>query len=165
MLSHNVFSPVVTPRGRLPDGSTQVCKKGSHMNWPHDVSFAQTLQILVSVLYYISLFYCFVNWTPEATIFRLVRFMPRFRHKIIPNTKFQKPEKQIWKNFKTKRKIQVSSFIRCAFVSSLQNSYRFSSFFLHSAEDSWNLTWRNVKREFIFIQLFCFHWLKYEKPM
>ena len=32
------------------------------------------------------------------------------------NTKFQKPEKQILKKFKIKRKIQVSSFIRCAFV-------------------------------------------------
>ena len=36
------------------------------MNWPHEVSFAQTIQIPVSVLYYICLFYCFVNWTPEA---------------------------------------------------------------------------------------------------
>ena len=36
------------------------------MNWPYEVSFAQTLQIPVSVLYFICLFYCFVNWTPEA---------------------------------------------------------------------------------------------------
>ena len=164
MLSHYIFSPVVTPRGRFPDGSTQVCKKRSHMNWPHEVSFAQTLQIPVSVLYFICLFYCFVNWTPEAPIFRLVRFMPRFRHKIkykIPKTRKNKYEK----NFKTKRKIQVSSFIRYAFVSCLQNSYRFSSFFLHLAEESWHWRWRNVKREFIFIKLFCFRWLKYEKPM
>ena len=85
------------------------------MNWPYEVSFAQTLQIPVSVLYFICLFYCFVNWTPEAPIFRLVWFMPRFRHKI--KYKISKTRKtDIEKKIKTKRKIQGSSFIRCAFV-------------------------------------------------
>ena len=76
------------------------------MNWPYEVSFAQTLQIPVSVLYFICLFYCFVNWTPEATIFRLVRFMPRFRHKI--KYKISKTRKtNIKKNSKLNAKYKV----------------------------------------------------------
>ena len=123
MLSHYIFSPVVTPRGRFPDGSTQVCKKRSHMNWPHEVSFAQTLQIPVSVLYFICLFYCFVNWTPEAPIFRLVRFMPRFRHKIkykIPKTR--KTNMKKFQNWKQNTSFQFYS-LRFCFFSSKQLSF------------------------------------------
>ena len=164
MLSHYVFSPVVTPRGRFPDGSSQVCKKRSLMNWPQDVSFAQTIQILVSVLYYICLFYCFVNWTPEAPIFRLVRFMPRFRHKIkykIPKTRKTNMKKISKLNAKYKFPVLFVALLFLLFKPVIV----FHHFFLHSAEESWNLRWRNVKREFIFINFFCFRWLKYEKPM
>ena len=105
MLSHGVFSPVVIPRKRI---ALRKFAKKSHMNWPHEVSFAQTLQIPVSVLYFICLFYCFVNWTPEAPIFRLVRFMPRFRHKI--KYKISKTRKKyiyIYKNSKLHAKYKV----------------------------------------------------------
>ena len=162
MLCHYVFSPVVTPRGHFPDGSSQVCKKKSLMNWPHDVSFAQTIQILVSVLYYICLFYCFVNWTPEATIFRLVRFMPRFRHKIkykIPKTRKTNMKKISKLNAKYKFPVLFVALLFLLFKPVIV-FHHFFSIQLRKA-----LRWRNVKREFIFIKFFCFRWLKYEKPM
>lgn len=53
------------------DGSTQVCKKKKK---PHELTSRSVLctnaiQIPVSILYFICLFYCFINWTPEAPIF------------------------------------------------------------------------------------------------
>ena len=128
-------------------------KKRSLMNWPQDVSFAQTIQILVSVLYYICLFYCFVNWTPEAPIFRLVRFMPRFRHKIkykIPKTRKTNMKKISKLNAKYKFPVLFVALLFLLFKPVIV----FHHFFLHSAEESWNLRWRNVKREFIFIKFF-----------
>ena len=157
MLSHGVFSPVVTPRERMALRKFAK-KKRSHMNWPHEVSFAQTLQIPVSVLYFICLFYCFVNWTPEAPIFRLVRFMPRFRHKI--KYKISKTRKtNIKKNSKLNAKYKVPVLFAALLFFLFKTIIFLTSFFsLHSAEDSWNLRWRNVKREFIVFKLFCFRW-------
>ena len=74
------------------------------------MSFAQTIQILVSVLYFICLFY----WTPEALIFRLVRFMPRFRHKIkykILKTKKNKYEKISKLNAKYKFPVSFAALL------------------------------------------------------
>ena len=153
MLSHGVFSPIVTPRERIALRKfAKKKKKRMHMNWPHEVSFAETLQIPVSVLYFICLFYCFVNWTPEAPIFRLVRFMPRFRHKI--KYKISKTRKtNIKKNSKLNAKYKVPVlFAALLFFLFKTIIFLTSFFFLHSAEDSWNLRWRNVKRECIVIK-------------
>ena len=128
------------------------------MNWPHEVSFAQTLQIPVSVLYFICLFYCFVNWTPEAPIFRLVRFMPRFRHKI--KYKISKTRKT---NIKKNSKLNAIYKVPVLFAALLFFLFKtiivlISLFFsLHSADDSWNLRWRNyVKENLLLLSDFVF---------
>ena len=111
------------------------------------VSFANTLRIQVSLLYFICLlimFYCFVYWTPEASIFRLVRFMPRSRHKNKYN--ISKISKHIILQQNQKRKSRKHKF--CSFIARVLVLLIYIWPFgrLQSA----------VKREYVVFELFCF---------